>query len=70
MPYNAPDELAHVFAFAYTEEDAQRIADMANREGATRRGKFVPGTFVVSHIEGRLPAVTGTLTGNDPQESK
>ena len=60
--YSGPDELAHVYNFARTIEEAQQIALDANRFGVTRNGKFVAGSFTVAEIAGRLPAVIGLLT--------
>lgn len=62
--YKRPDEFEHVYAWATTDAEAQKIADDANWIGVTGGGKFVPGSFEVTHIPGRAPAVTGTLTGN------
>jgi hypothetical protein len=62
--YLFPDFLAHVYVFAQTAEIAGEIAREANRLELTMHGKFVAGSFVVTHVPGRLPAVTGTLTGN------
>jgi hypothetical protein len=64
LGYAGPDSIAHVFSFAHTVEEAQKIADEANRSGTTRRGKFTAGSFTVAHIPGRLPAVVGRMTGN------
>ena len=62
--YKHPDEFAHVYAFAYTTQEAEAIARDANALQLTRKGKFVPGTFRVEHIPGRVPAVIGDLSGN------
>ena len=59
--YATPDRFEHVYAFAFTVEEAERIALEANRLGVTRKGKFIADTFVVSNIPGCLPAVTGIL---------
>lgn len=65
-PYNHPDFWEHVYSWAITEQQADAIAREANRSGATRRGKFVAGSFKVEHPEGHTWAVTGVLTGNKP----
>jgi hypothetical protein len=62
--YNGPDELAHVYSFFLTVEDADQGARDANELGITRKGKFVAGSFRVADIPGRMPAVVGDLTGN------
>jgi len=64
-----PDELEHVYSFARTDAEAEQIADEANRQKATRKGKFIAGSFQVSHIPGRSPAVVGRLTGNPGSEA-
>lgn len=59
--YTGPDEFAHVALWSH---DAEAQAERLNRAGYTGpRNKFVAGSFTVQHIEGRVPAVVGTLTG-------
>jgi hypothetical protein len=62
--YKGPDEFAHVYSWANSDQEAKAIAAEANRTGMTRKGKFVAGSFRVEHISGRVPAVVGDLTGN------
>lgn len=59
--YSGPDEFAHVALWSH---DAAAQAERLNRADYTHNGKFVAGSFTVQHIDGRVPAVVGTLTGN------
>ena len=58
---NTTANMSNVYAFAATVETADRIAKEANAQRVTRKGLFVPGSFAVAMIEGRCPAVIGTL---------
>ena len=59
--YAGPDEFAHVALWAW---DADTQAERLNRAGFSGNGKFIAGSFTVEHIEGRVPAVVGKLTGD------
>ncbi len=58
--YTGSCEFDHVVIWSI---DAETEAARLNRAGYTRGGKFVAGSFTVQNIEGRVPAVVGTLTG-------
>lgn len=57
----------NVYAFTHTATAAEELARSLNAAKDTKRGKFIAGSFTVDlNIEGRCPAVVGTLAGMSP----
>jgi len=61
---NTGDKLMGIWALAHDSKEAEVLAAQANEYVSSSNGFFVSVSFVAIRLNGRAPAVVGTLLAN------